>query len=181
MFNRLQFEINFTASIDALQQSENVTKRELKVLSRSVLEAHHSTGDIVFINKLVSVLTPVNKKVAIIFFKAFSGFQWDDQNKVFTKKSKKGYDKAHTAYVEFMADPNNNIWSWAERNVEVEPKPFDVSKVTTFIKSALKKAEQRDVLKAVLDGGIDADTLFALIEELGMAEVNVEKLPDAPF
>ncbi len=174
MFNRAQFEINFSASIDALQQSEGVTKRELRVLSRTVLEAHHSTGDVVFVNKLIEVLTPLNKRVAIIFFKEFSGFQWDDQMKRFTKKSKKGYDKAHASYVEFMADPNNNIWTWAERNVDIEPKPFDVKKVTKFIESAIKKSNQKDVLKAVLDGGIEVETLFALMDELGYAEVKQE-------
>src|SRR6478735_4895380 len=147
VFNRAQFEINFAASIDALQQSEGVTKRELRVLSRTVLEAHHSTGDVVFINKLLEVLTPLNKRVCILFFKEFSGFMWDDQLKRFTKKSKKNYDNAHKMYVEFMADPNNNIWSWAERNVKIEQKPFDVKKVTDFIKGAIKKSNQKDVLK----------------------------------
>lgn len=171
VFNRAQFELNFTASIDALRQSEGVTKRELRVLSRTVLEAHHSTGDVYFINTLIDALTPLNKRVSILFFKEFSGFMWDDQLKRFTKKSKKGYDKAHAAYVEFMADPNNNIWTWSERNVEIEQKPFDVKKVTKFIEQAIKKSNQKEVLKAVLDGGIEVETLFALIEELGYAEV----------
>lgn len=176
MFNRELFAAAFIISIDALAQSETVTKRELRALSRNVLEATHETGDIQFANKLVAILTPVNKRVCVLFFKAFLGFIWDDKLMMFTKKSKKKYEAAFAAYVEFMADPNNNIWTWAERNIEIEPKAFDVSKVTDYVKNTLVKAaeagvSQADVMRAIIKAGITADTIIACMDELGF-EVN---------
>ena len=74
-----------------------------------------------------------------------------------------------------MADPNNNIWSWAERHVEVEAKPFELLKVTKFIESALKKAADvnmthADVLRAVFAAGVSADALVIVMDELAAAD-----------
>lgn len=184
-FNRDVFAAAFQASLDMLAQSEVVTKRELMALSRSVLEATHETGDIQFVNKLIAILTPVNKKVAIVFFTHFTGFTFDDALKMFTKKSKKRYDSAHKEYVEFMADPHQNIWTWADRHIEIQAKEFELSKVTKFIENALKKAldaklSQVDVLKAVLKGGISADSIVAIIAELSEdKEAMLNKVSDA--
>jgi hypothetical protein len=172
-FNREFFVNAFNAAIEALAQSEQVTKRELRSLSRTVLEATHETGDIQYINKLIAILTPVHKKVAVVFFKHFSGFSYDDGLKTFTKKSKKRYDKAFLEYVAFMSDPLNNIWTWAERNIEIEQKDFDLSKVTVYMKTAMKKAKEQgktnaDVLKAVIAAGMTADDVIAIMEEVGM-------------
>jgi hypothetical protein len=183
MFNREMFVTAFTASLDALAQSENVTKRELRALSRTVLEATHETGDIQFVNKLDAILTPVNRKVAILFFKEFTGFTWDDALKMFTKKSKKRYDECHKKYVEFMADPHNSIWSWAERNIEIEPKAFDLGKVTDYVKHALKKAKDNgvtevQVMHAIIKAGVTADMVIAIMEDVGLeAKVTEEEQP----
>lgn len=173
MFSREQFAVAFAASIDALAQSENVTKRELKGLSRSVLEATHETGDIQFVNKLIAVLTPVNRKVAVVFFKHFSGFSYDDTLMMFTKKSKKRYAEAFAEYVVFMENPNNNIWTWAERNIEIEQKAFELEKVTSYLKVALQKAKDAnlthvDVMRAVIKAGITADDIIAIMEDVGL-------------
>lgn len=172
MFNREIFAAAFAASIELLIASEKVTKQELKVLSRQLLEATHETGDIQFVNRLLGVLTPVNRKVCVVFFKHFTGFSYDDKLAMFTKKSKKRYADAFAHYTEFMADPLNNLWTWAERNIEVEQKPFAVDKVTDYIKHALKNAagaglSQADVMRAVIKGGITADAIIACMDELG--------------
>lgn len=177
-FNRVAFEAAFNESLEAIRNSEQITKRELRALSRTVLEATHATGDILFVNNLVAVLTPVNKKVANLYFKEFTGFTFDEATMRFTKKSKKRYEQAALSSVEFLADPLNNIWSWAERNVEVEKKDFDLEQVTkafqTFVKKAMKEnLTQKDVLKAVLKAGVEADTIIELMGEMYDFDVNV--------
>ncbi len=63
-FDKAVFNAAFEAAIIVLAGAEKITKETLKDLSRTVLVAHHATEDIGYINRLVDVLTPVNKKVA---------------------------------------------------------------------------------------------------------------------
>lgn len=60
-FNRETFAAAFISAIDALSQSEAVTKRELRALSRDLLVALHEgcagvAGDNQYMNKLLQVL-----------------------------------------------------------------------------------------------------------------------------
>lgn len=176
-FNREEFNVAFVKALGKLARAEKVTRETLKDLSREILTAIHATGDIGYANRLLPVLTPVNKKVAILFLKHFTGFRFDDESLLFTKKNQKKYDEAHAAHVVFLEDPNNNIWSWAERHIDVEEKPFDVKTVTSTIIKAIKKTnDQKAVMKAVLAGGITVDTIIALMQEMDefVVEVKVE-------
>lgn len=172
VFNKQYFETIFAQSLEKLSTSESITKRELRDLSRSILQAWHETGNVIYINRLLKVLTPVNKKVMIKFGVHFGGFSFDETLGEFTHKSKKRYDKAHAEYVEFMENPNNNVWSWAERHIEIQQKPFAVENVEKFIKTALHKGagvglSQVDILKAVFKAGIDPACIVQVMDELG--------------
>ncbi len=167
-FNREKFELMFIASLDMLANAEAVTKRELRALSRSVLEAVHVTENIGYVNQLMAVLTPVNKKVARHYFTHFTGFHFDDGLDRYTKKNKGVYAQAKKLSEEFLAEPHNNIWTWADRNIEIEPKPFDADKVAQYIAGALKKASgcgkgHKDVVLAIMKGGITVDDLMAVL------------------
>lgn len=171
-FDRNAFEAMFSTAIDALTASEKVTKETLKDVSRSILEAVHITGDIGFVNRLIMVLSPMNKKTAVIYFKHFTGFKYDDQAGVFVKKNKKVYDDAKQATIDFLADPHNNIWTWADRNIQLEQKPFDISKVTSYVTNALKKAKENglteaDVIRAVFKSGVSLDAVVDCLDVLG--------------
>ena len=175
-FNRAQFEGFFAASLETLAQAESITKRELKGLSRDILVAIHNTEDSAFLNRLTAVLTPVNKKVMVHFLTHFSGFHYDDKTELFTKKNKPYYQKAMEASSLFLEEPHNNVWTWAERNIDVMPKPFDVSAITKYMQGALKKAQenglsQKDVMKAVFASGIEIDCLMDVLDELGYEAV----------
>lgn len=170
-YNRAAFLETFAVSLDAIQQAEAVTKRELLALSRTVLEFVHETGDIGPVNQLLAVLTPVNKKVAKLFFVHFTGFHFDDVSMLFVKKSKKRYADALVAAREFLADPHNNIWTWAARHVEVEAKPFTADKVKTYMVKAMKEAAaagltELEVFRAVFKAGFKVETIIAMLDEL---------------
>lgn len=174
-FNSAAFKASFIESIDALLQSEQVTKRELQALSRTTLEALHEgdegvKGDIAYINRLIGVLTPVNKKVARLFFREFSGFKFDEVTNTFTVKNKKTYADAANKAMEFMADPHQNIWTWAERNVEVEKKDFDLEQVKKAFAGWVKKAQkenltQKDVLRAIFSEGVELETIVDIMQD----------------
>ena len=87
--------------------------------------------------------------------------------------------------MEFLENPNNNIWSWAERHITVEHKAFDSEAITKYITGELKKAQgvgltQVDVLKAVFKGGIDPATVVAVFEEMGLEFAEVEPVDIQP-
>lgn len=175
-FNRGSFEVAFAQALDALGQAESITRRELRDVSRSILTAIHCTEDSGFLNRLINVLTPVNKKVMVEYLKHFSGFHYDDKTEMFTKKNKPTYEKAAKFSEEFLAEPHNNVWTWADRNIEVKVKPFDLAAITKQFSNILKKADenginQKGVFKAILAGGMSIDTMLDMLDELGFAEV----------
>lgn len=170
-YDRAAFLEAFAVSLDAIAQAETVTKRELMGLSRSILEFVHETGDIGPVNQLLAVLTPVNKRVCKLFFVHFTGFHFDDVSMLFVKKSKKRYADALVSAREFLADPHNNIWTWAARHVEVEAKPFTADKVKAYMVKALKDAQaagmsELDVFRGVFKAGFKVDTIIAMLAEL---------------
>lgn len=179
-FDKKVFELAFAKALKRIASAEKVTKEALRDLSRTILEAWHTTGDVSYANKLLAVLTPVNKKVFIEYAKHFSGFRFDDQTNMFTGKSKKHYDDAHKLCVAFLEDPLNNIWTWAERNIEIAPKAFDLKDVTKWASNAIKKAQKEnvskgDLLAAMFEGGFELDDLLKVMDKLGyQADVKAE-------
>ena len=172
MFDKNTFERSFNIAIDKIASSEAVSKRELRDVSRTVLEAWHSTGNVVYANRLLKILSPMNKKTAVVFFKHFSGFHFDDVLGEFDHKSKKRYEQAHKECMTFLENPNNNIWSWADRHIELQQKPFDISSVEKYMSKAVKQAAgvgltQVDLLKAVFKAGIDPACIIQVMDEMG--------------
>lgn len=190
MFDKNTFERSFNASLEKIASSENVTKKELREISRTILEAWHATGNVIYINRLLKVLTPVNKKAMVQFAKHFGGFSYDDTLCEFTHKSKKRYDNAHKLCMEFLADPHNNVWTWAERHIELTVKPFAIENVEKFIKGALQKGQgvglsQVDILKAVFKAGIEPECIMQVMDELGFefeeTSPSLSKVEESPF
>lgn len=182
-FDRAGFEKVFNGQVLRLKRSEMITRQVLMVLSRTVLEAHHATEDVGYINRLLEVLTPVNRKVAVVYFTHFSGFHYDDTLARFTKKSGKRYDECDKLSTIFLEDPLNNIWSWAGRNVEIQKKDFELAQVTAYMGNVLKKAakagvSQADLLRAVLKAGIEADAIIAMLDDLGSPEKVIATVAD---
>lgn len=171
MFDRAEFDVSFSKNLSSLKKAEKATKELVRHMSREVLDAHHETGDVKYVNEFVAVLTPMNRKVAILYFKEFTGH--NEMDGVFGKKNKKGYDEALAKSREFLEDPMNNMWSWAERNVKVEKKAIDYkSKIIKDIQSSMdaekneNPLDEIDVLEAVLAAGISAATILRLMEKI---------------
>lgn len=169
MFNRDAFYAAFEGKLNALATAEKITKETLRDLSRDLLHVLYETEDVSFINRTIAVLTPINKKVARLFFKEFSGFHYHNEEQIFTKKDKKAFGKiAEDTLALLNEDPHFNIWTWADKNIEVEAKPLDLKKITTFVTNALKKAEaegisKADVFKAMMAGGFEANELIDIL------------------
>lgn len=175
-FDRQAFNVKFDTLLASVQAAERITKPALAELSRMVLVQIHFDGDIQPVNRLLDALTPVNRKVAVLFFSAFTGFLYSEKTSSFHKKDKANYEAKAKAYAKEMEDDHFNIWTWAEREVKIEAKPFTLEKVTSFIKSALKKAEKENIphvemIKAVLAGGLSVDDLIDTLKAMDAVDI----------
>lgn len=168
MFDKNQFDAAYKANVRKLAASEKVTKELLRSMSRDVLEAHHATGDVAYINGIIAVLSPMNKKVCILFFKEFSGHTCNEDG-VFGKKDKKKYEEARKASFDQLEDPLFNVFSWADRHVEIEKKPFTLGKLQQQMGSLVKKAEENkishaDIIRAMFANGIEIGEFMRVVE-----------------
>jgi hypothetical protein len=182
--NVAAFDAAFANVLETLAGSERITKETLKTVSRDVLCIWHQTGNVGYANKLLLVLTPINKKVAVAFFKRFSGYSFDDTSGMFTKKSKKRYEDAHKDCMEALDDPHFNIWTWADRHIEVQPKAFSLDSVNKYYVSALKQAQgagltQADVIRAIFSAGVEPSAVVAAFNEMAFkdAEGDTVEIP----
>ena len=170
MFDKNQFDQSYKDNIKKLAASEKITKDLLRSMSREVLEAHHATGDVAYINGIIAVLSPMNRKMCILFYKEFSGHLCNEEG-VFGKKDKKRYDEAHKKSFDGLEDPHFNVFSWAERNVEVERKPFTLGKLQQQMGSLVKKAEENkishaDIIRAMFANGIEIGEFMKVVEHM---------------
>lgn len=175
MFNREQFDQSFQERVASLAASEKVSKELLRALSRDVLEAHHATGDVKYINELLSACSSLNRKVCVLYFKEFSGHLYSEETNAFGKKDKKRYDDAKKKSFDRLEDPNFNVFSWADMHVEIEKKPFTIGKMQQQMGSLIKKAEkekipQAEIIRAVLANGIEVGEFMKVVEQMA-AEV----------
>jgi len=71
--------------IDALVKSERITKQMLGELSRDLLNyvLVDENHDIQPVNRTLRALTPMNRKVATLFFRAFMPFKYTEAKESF--------------------------------------------------------------------------------------------------
>jgi hypothetical protein len=176
-FDLVKFLAGYNIGLRALRESERITKDTLRTMSRDLLACLHISennakcGDISFINEVMGVLTPMNRKTFVLFMQEFTGFFYDEKQECFTKKNKGIYNDKCKAAMEFLDDPMNNIWSWAERNVKVEKKLFKLDTVTKDIERAMKATNddgeklynKADIIRAVLAGGITIEEMMEVL------------------
>ena len=185
-FVKSTFEKNYSKAIESLKASEKITKDTLRVMSRDILQAVHETGNIGYVNSLLDVLTPVNRKVCVEFFKHFAGFHYDDKLEQFTSKSKKRYNEAHKLAMEALDDPHFNVWAWAEREIDITPKPFTLDKAKKMMESIIKKADKdnishKELFAALISvEGFDLKAMLEVMAEASKLEEQ-EQHEDAPM
>jgi translation elongation factor EF-1beta len=184
-FNSIAFVASFDKVLETLSQSEKITKATLQTLSRDLLALLHTKnpkqGDIGYINRTINVLTPVNRKVFMAFCREFTGFIADKSGQSFLKKSQKHYDDAALKALEWLDDPMNNIWSWADRNIEIVPKEFTLDIVKKSTEQMLKKADkagidQADILGAMFEAGFTLKALLVMLEKQDKLEGLMEEV-----
>lgn len=163
------------ARLDAIANAEKITRHELANLSREFLVYVPDTQDVDLVNRLLGVLTPMNKATCILYFQHF--LPWECENdkdghfQRFGKKmlGEKKLAKRMTAIADWLAVEENNVWTWAKDNVDLTKKPDFKARVTSSIKKALEGDAEKEVaplsalelLTAIFDGGFKLDDMLA--------------------
>ena len=157
------------ARIETLKNAERVTKAELGSLSRELLEyvMLDKSYDIDAVNRTIAVLTPMNKKTAVLFFNAFLPFQFDEETNTFGKMQKKHVAKKVEAITTWLEDEGNSIWTWAADNVKVEAKEVDWAKKISKDITKAKEAgtDNTAILRAVVEGGLTITDIMTILEQ----------------
>ena len=172
----MNLKLKISKATASLRASEKNVKIRVAELSRDLLQyiVIDSTPDIESANRFVEALTPVNRRVAVLFLTAFLPFRTvteEGEGKGefvrFGKMDKRQVEAKTAACEEFLADENKTLWTWQKENVNID-KPVDyVGRVTKAVTAALKHdTGVDDVIKAVLAGGLSADDILAIMGEL---------------
>lgn len=171
------------ADIVSLHKSEVNVKAKLAVLSRNMLMYVPDSNDIGMVNRLISGLTPMNKRTAQLFFQAFLPWKLEKEAGIFTSKLKgKGSIDAKLKALElFLKNEENTIWTWAEENVQVEAKPKNyAAKIAKLVERGLNDEQEgishHDIIKAVITGGVNVSTLITYVEAM---KVEIEAIEES--
>lgn len=165
--------------IAEIAAAEKITKVKLSILSRDILGYVMDTDDIQSVNRLLEVLTPMNKRVAVLFFSHF--LPWDAERTTdgafirFGKRTKgeKKLTRSMKLIKEFLADVSNNIWTWADENVETDLKKKDFGgMIQRAVSKALEGDEKTDtpplardaILAAIFAGGVSIEDMMEAID-----------------
>lgn len=177
---QITFE-TLSSRIAKIAAAESITRAELGALSREVLAFVVATEDVRIINTLLGkgedgkfTLTSNNRRVAGLYFKEFTPFtvaETDSGIVQFAKKKAKVWDKGVAKIEAFLAVEDNNLWTWAETNVEIEGKPAEYAgKLTKLVQKSLADEVEgitgADVINAVLAGGVTVEDLLGMVEAL---------------
>lgn len=170
---------SLVARIAEIRAAEAISKKEIADFSRECLQYLAESRDVRPINLLLgndeqgkSNLSPANRRMANRFFEEFVPFKRAgdlDGIIVFTEIKPKSFDKGVIKINDFLADADNNLWTWQRDNVKLESKDVDYSaRLTKATKSAIEKGKisPLDALKAVIAGGVSVDALLALVDEV---------------
>lgn len=172
--------------IETLAANEKITKELLATLSRDLLQFMLEHGDIRPINLILEdgKLSPQNRKVCILYFRKFCPFKNLENNKgeflSFGEMKKAKKEEKFAAVKAFLADPHNNIWTWANMHVEVKAREFKIDRVTSTIKKAMENGfDDVAVMEAVIEGGLSAKVIMAVITKYAEEEANKPQVEEA--
>jgi transcriptional/translational regulatory protein YebC/TACO1 len=166
------------SGIVTLAKTERITKKVLSELSRTLVAYVYETGDVSLVNRTIQVLTPVNKRVACLYFPTYIGWSFDEKTCMFGKKAKdKTYNKKLELATAYLEDEGNDIWRYAEDEIQLQAKPKNYgAKLTQLVTKALTDEDE----------GLSAkEVLFAILasEELTLADLMqpLAEIKEAPL
>lgn len=162
------------AHIVAIGNGEQSFKKEMGEVSRDLLTYVSETGDIDAVNRLIDVLTPINRERARTYFTNFLPYTVEKGGRYGSKsKNKNLVEKKEKLCAEFLKAPQHNIWTWLVEKqgapAVARPKEYE-KKISQLVKRALTDKDEKErvepaaVLRAIINGGVKlSDIMMALL------------------
>lgn len=156
-------------------RAEKVSKQHLSTLSRELLAHAWEHKDCSVVNSLIigEGLSPMNKRVACLYFVNFMPFSHEEVSNIngektfscFKNWSERKASKMFADVEAWLSDKTNDIWNWSNENVQVEKKPKEYAdKITKLIQKALKDEKEgisvAELVEAVVKGGVELSDLL---------------------
>lgn len=175
-----QFKAQFAEAHKQLCASEAVSKDLIQVWANHVITHVHEFGNSNYLNTFCKGLSPVNLRAVREFFKAFSGFVFNEDELAFEGKSKK-YLAYKAKWDEAVKNDTFNIWTWQKAHLSIERAPFTAQDVEKRAGRLFNEAHKANISKAEILKGIlhaklsakDKEAFFSmndLVEALQMIE-----------
>lgn len=163
--------------LEAILAAEKITREELGHMSRELLTYVPETDDIDIVNRLVAGLTTVNAKAAVLFFSHFLPWEQEKDNDGrhvrFGKRTQgeKKLARSVEAIKEFLSEPGNTIWTWADTNIEVKAPDY-AARVVNAINGAMKGNDKKgfeglkpnEIVAAIFQSQLNMTDLMAGLE-----------------
>lgn len=159
------------ARIATIGNGELSFKTEMGAVSRELLVYIQENGDIDCVNRLMAVLTPINRDKAKTYFNHFLPYMWETKAARFGSKSKNKdlVKKKEGLTAEFLEDKDANIWTWfAEQGGTpvAKPKEFE-KKIEDLVRKAItdknESISHAAVVRAVIKAGISLSEIMAAL------------------
>jgi hypothetical protein len=165
------------AHITAIAAAEKITRASLGEISRELIMYVPDTKDIDLVNRLLGVLTPMNRATAVLYFKHFLPWEFEEDANKFGSmmQGDKKIAKRLTLITDFLKDTNNNIWTWADEHVTIERvKPDLGMNITEAVNKALSGTKETRTKEAA-DGISKAEALAAFLD----ANISIDDVLEA--
>lgn len=165
------------AHITAIAAAEKITRASLGEISRELIMYVPDTKDIDLVNRLLGVLTPMNRATAVLYFKHFLPWEFEEDANKFGSmmQGDKKIAKRLTLITDFLKDTDNNIWTWADANIDIARiKPDLGMSITEAVNKALHGTKQTKTKEAA-DPISKAEALAAFLD----ADINLDDVLDA--
>lgn len=172
---------NVNAAIVAIGGHETSFKAAMGEASRDFLTYVAETGDIDAVNRLMAVLTPINRDKARSYFIHFLPYNWDAKAARFSGKSKNKdvVSKKDKLVAAFLADEAESLWTWyADQQGPAIAKAKEYEKkIEALVKKAIEDKNEGisavAVIRAVIRGGASLAEIMEAIAPAEQAKVEV--------
>jgi hypothetical protein len=183
---------NIDKNLEIFERSHKESHESLAILSRDLLiyvcgyGDVEPSGDIGRVNRILAAMDPADRKrsgshardIAMAFFVDMLDYKFDPKTRRFAGgkiTSVSTQAKLKVRRTTFLRNPNNNIWTWAEKELApVQRAPMNyVSRLSTTLENALDKDKNERWFKGYKEGDkvIEPARDKAALEEMIVTEV----------
>jgi hypothetical protein len=169
--------------LEDIANAEKITRVELGALSRELLIYVPDTNDIDIVNRLLGVVTNMNRRGLILYFQHFLPWNVEkDAEGNFSRFGKKlegdkKVAKRMALIEEWLKDESNTFWVWSDANINLKQKDL-FAPIGRAINKALEGDEKTntpalspvEVVAAIFGSNLTLADMIAGLDKMKLAQ-----------